>query len=144
MAGKHSVALVIWQQGGQRVLAVLRPNRPDDEFPGMWGLPAVTLRPDEDPPAAAVRCGREKLGMRVAPVAVLGETSGTRGAGRLVLTLVEGRALTWPPQLPTPAEDATVTLYEGWAWKSPDDLRPTAAAGSLCCQLLLELLESEG
>ncbi len=141
MAGKRSVALVIWQQGGERVLAVLRPNRPDDEFPGMWGLPALTLRPGEDPPSGAVRCGREKLGIEVAPVAILGETRGERPAGPLVLTLVEARALSWPPRLPDPALDPRVTLYEGWAWKRPEELRPTAEAGSLCCRLLLECVE---
>lgn len=141
MAGKHAVALVIWQQGGERVLAVLRPNRPDDEFPGLWGLPAVTLGPGEDPPSAAVRCGRQKLGLEVAPMAVLGEKDGERAGGRLVLTLVEARALRWPPRLPIPSSDSTVTLYEAWAWKRPEELRRTAEAGSLCCQLLLECVE---
>lgn len=141
MARKHSVALVIWQQGGERVLAVLRPHRPDDEFPGLWGLPAVTLLPGEDAPSAAVRCGRQKLGLEVAPLAVLGEKEGERPEGRLVLTLVEARPLRWPPRLPDPTSDTSVTLYEAWEWKRPEELRITAEAGSLCCQLLLECME---
>ncbi|MCS7296271.1 MAG: NUDIX hydrolase [Chloroflexota bacterium] len=143
MAGKRSVAIVIWRQGGEQVLTVLRPHRPDDELRGKWGLPAVTLRPAEDAPAGAVRCGREKLGIEVAPVAVLGEARAERASGPIALTLVEARALSWPPNLPDPATNPEVTLYEAWDWKRPAELRPTAEAGSLCCRLLLELVEED-
>ncbi len=142
MADKHSVAIVIWDRGAGRVLSVLRPNTPDDELPGLWGLPAVTLRSGEDPPVGAVRCGREKLGLEVAPIAVMGETEAERPSGRICLTLVEARALTWPPRLPERSPEIKTTLYDAWAWKYPEELRQTADAGSLCCRLLLERIES--
>src|SRR2546428_6847354 len=57
---KHSVAVMIFN--GDKVLSVRRPDD-DDELPGVWGLPAGTLRPSETINDLIGRIGRDKLGV---------------------------------------------------------------------------------
>src|SRR5207247_6043050 len=57
---KHSVAVMIFN--GNKVLSVRRPDD-DDELPGVWGLPAGTLRPSETIKELIGRIGRDKLGV---------------------------------------------------------------------------------
>ncbi|MFB6241066.1 MAG: NUDIX domain-containing protein, partial [Gemmatimonadota bacterium] len=51
-------------RGGDRetVLAVRRPED-DEDLPGHWGLPAASLREDEEWEEAVLRTGPEKLGV---------------------------------------------------------------------------------
>src|SRR5215510_3004542 len=62
---KHSVAVMIFN--GDKVLSVRRPDD-DDELPGVWGLPAGTLRPSETIKDLIGRIGRDKLGVELTPV----------------------------------------------------------------------------
>ena len=62
MPRKRSVALAAWGEEG--LLLVLRPQD-DPEFPGAWGLPAVSLQGEETLEEAALRVAREKLGAEV-------------------------------------------------------------------------------
>jgi ADP-ribose pyrophosphatase YjhB (NUDIX family) len=50
---------VVVRRNDGHVLAVKRPNEPDEELPGVWGLPATTLRDGESPAVAVVRIGSE-------------------------------------------------------------------------------------
>ena len=62
---KISVSLAIHRVGdNSRVLVVRRPDD-DDEFPGMWGLPAASCRDGETLEEAAHRVGVDKLGVRL-------------------------------------------------------------------------------
>ena len=62
MPVKRSVALAVTQgRDLSRVLLVQRPED-DEEFPGIWGLPAGTCGPGESLRAAARKIGNLKLG----------------------------------------------------------------------------------
>ena len=54
---------------GDQILAVRRPED-DDELPGIWGLPAATLR-GETVEDVIARIGRDKLGVKLTPVRLL-------------------------------------------------------------------------
>ncbi|PYS35639.1 MAG: DNA mismatch repair protein MutT, partial [Acidobacteria bacterium] len=62
---KHSVAVMIVRR--DQILAVRRPED-DDELPGIWGLPAATLRGGETVEDVIARIGRDKLGVKLTPV----------------------------------------------------------------------------
>src|SRR5438067_13222420 len=62
---KRSIAVMIFQ--GDKVLSVRRPDD-DNELPGIWGLPAGTLRPSETVEDLITRIGRDKLGVKLTAV----------------------------------------------------------------------------
>jgi 8-oxo-dGTP diphosphatase len=59
---KRSVALAAW--GAEGLLLVKRPEE-DPEFPGVYGLPAVSPQEGESLEEAARRVAREKLSTEV-------------------------------------------------------------------------------
>jgi ADP-ribose pyrophosphatase YjhB (NUDIX family) len=118
---KHSIAVMIFQ--GDEVLSVRRPDD-DDELPGIWGLPAGTLRPSETVEELITRIGRDKLGVKLNPVRKV-----TSGRQMRALYLLEMEL--WEASMSgTPS-------HQNWRWAKIDSLRPGAAAGSLCCQLAI-------
>jgi hypothetical protein len=119
---------------GGRGLAVRRPPD-DDALPDVWGLPAATLRPDEDWEAAVRRLGREKLGVALEPGAELREGTLERPSYLLHMKLYEARIARGEPSVPQPA--AGVTQYVDWRWAAPGELVSGARRGSLCCRLFL-------
>jgi ADP-ribose pyrophosphatase YjhB (NUDIX family) len=134
---KRSVSLAVHDADG-RVLQVQRP--PDDEdLPLAWGLPAASLRPGEDWRAAVERAARDKLGVAVEPLLVLGQGHLDRPGYRLMMRLYEARLVEGEPSVPQPAPD--VTQYVAWRWGRAADLEPAAAAGSLCSRLYLRWRE---
>lgn len=139
MAGRLAVAVAVFEdKDRKRVLVVKRPEEPGEEFAGMWGLPAATLAPDEKPEGAARRLGRQKLGLTLEVSSVLAEGTQERDGDQVSMILYSAWAQDWPPKL-HPPESGDVTYYTEWLWAEPDVLLPTAEAGSLCCQLLLEV-----
>lgn len=135
---KESVSVAVFRSGRSEVLAVLRP--PDDEdLPDVWGLPAATLRPGEEPEDAVRRAGREKLGVELASPVLLQVGEGERPDYRLRMSLYtadisEGR--------PAPRRDVEdVTRYVACAWTNPIRLREAARQGSLCSRLCLRELD---
>ena len=66
---KRSVSLVI--DGPEGLLLVRRPDD-DEDLPGVWGLPAVTLAENESEEDAVRRAGRDKLGVEVRPLRAIG------------------------------------------------------------------------
>jgi ADP-ribose pyrophosphatase YjhB (NUDIX family) len=127
---KHSVSLVIDGPGG--LLLVRRPEG-DESLPGEWGLPAATLRPGEGEEEAVRRAGRDKLGVEVRPLRVLGEASAERPAYRILMRdwAVE---IAGEPVVPQPGEG---TQYESLRWGDAAELVPAARRGSLCARVLL-------
>jgi hypothetical protein len=123
---KHSVAVVAFRAG--QVLSVRRPDN-DDELPGIWGLPAGTLREFESTAALIHRIGRGKLGAEVVPVRLLAQGTQERPNYVLEMELWEVR-IKGDPILPE------------WKWAAVDVLRPGADSGSLCCRLALQALAS--
>jgi 8-oxo-dGTP diphosphatase len=137
---KRSIALLV-RSGPEDILVVRRP--PDDEdLPDAWGLPAGSLRPGETWKEAARRAGREKLGVRLRPGAVLREGELERDAYRLRMRLYEASIEAGEPAVPQPVPG--VTQYAAWAWAPPSRLEDAAARGSLCSRLALAWRDREG
>jgi 8-oxo-dGTP diphosphatase len=119
---KHSVALLI--RKGDEILAIRRPDD-DDELPGVWGLPAGTIRGGETVQDLINRIGREKLGVNLKPLRVLSQGAQDRTKYRLEMELWEV-SMEGNPVNPE------------WKWATVDLLRPGMAAGSLCCELAIK------
>jgi len=135
---KEAVAAVIYQQGeAARLLVVRRPEGPQEELPGIWGLPAATLSPAEGPADALRRLGRQKLGLALEPVRLLAWGCQEREGYILHMWLYEAIPDRPEPTLAPPGSD-NVTRYTDWRWAEPEALREGAQHGSLCCQLLLQ------
>ena len=128
---KHSVSLVI--EGPAGLLLVRRPEG-DESLPGAWGLPAATLRPGEGEEDAVRRAGRDKLGVEVRPLRVLGEGSAERPAYRILMRNWEVEIAAGEPVVPQPGEG---TQYESLRWGHAAELVPAARRGSLCARVLL-------
>ena len=122
------------------VLLVRRPDD-DDEFPGIWGLPAASCRDGEGAMAAAQRIGVSKLGTQIEIGHEMGVGSQEREAYVIEMTLLEA-FLADCSHITLPRKGAEgqlrgVTVYTAFRWGPPSDLSGSAAAGSLCSQLLL-------
>jgi 8-oxo-dGTP diphosphatase len=125
---KRSVSLVI--EGPEGVLLVRRPDD-DESLPGVWGLPAASLRERESERDAVVRAGRDKLGVEVEPLRPIGADAGMCDWA-VRITVGE-------PSVPQPAGG---TQYVDWRWGSAEELAPAARAGSHCARALLRALGS--
>lgn len=145
MARELAVAVAVFRGRERRqVLAVRRPDEPGEELPGVWGLPAATVGPEESPEEAVRRLGRQKLGLELEPVAVLAEGQQDRGGGTLSMLLYEARARGLPPRLRRPRDPTGVTYYTDWKWAEPGELLPAAQRGSLCSRLFLQAAGKAG
>jgi 8-oxo-dGTP diphosphatase len=120
---KRSVSLVI--EAPEGLLLVRRPDD-DETLPGVWGLPAVSLAPGESEEDAVRRAGRDKLGVEVRPIRLLGQ-DGT-------MSDWQAEILSGEPSVPQPGPH---TQYTDLHFGEPDDLVPAARQGSLCCRVLL-------
>jgi ADP-ribose pyrophosphatase YjhB (NUDIX family) len=129
---KRSISLVIEAPAG--VLLVRRPDD-DESLPGVWGLPAASLREGERERDAVLRAGREKLGVEVEPLRLVGEDEGDLVSMRdWAVRIVRGT-----PEVPQPGEG---TQYVSLRWGNAAELAPAARAGSLCARVLLRAVGS--
>jgi 8-oxo-dGTP diphosphatase len=136
-APKCSVAAVVRRDaGGPEFLAVLRPPG-DDPLADVWGLPAVSLLPGELPEAGLRRVGREKLGVELEPVSMLGIRRADRGEYELILMDIEARVVSGEPSVHGASSTATCYVDQRWTDDLPL-LAPAARRGSLCCRILLD------
>ncbi|HEY7600206.1 MAG TPA: NUDIX domain-containing protein [Candidatus Limnocylindrales bacterium] len=133
---KRSVSLVIEGPGG--VLLVRRPDD-DDSLPGLWGLPAASLREGEPEHAALLRVGRDKLGVSVEPLHPIGEAEEERPDHRIAMRDWAARISAGEPSVPQAAQG---TQYVDWRWGDPAELAPAARAGSVCARVLLRSVGS--
>jgi ADP-ribose pyrophosphatase YjhB (NUDIX family) len=134
---KRSVSLVI--EGPAGVLLVRRPDD-DDSLPGLWGLPAASLREGESEHEALVRAGHEKLGVEVEPLRPIGEEEEAERAGyRIAMRDWAATIAAGEPEVPQAGEG---TQYVEWRWGDPAELAPAARAGSVCARVLLRALGS--
>jgi 8-oxo-dGTP diphosphatase len=125
---KRSVSLVI--EGPAGILLVRRPDD-DESLPGVWGLPAASLREGESERDAVLRAGREKLGVEVEPVTPVGAEATMRDWS--------ARIIDGEPAVPQPFEG---TQYVELRWGDHSQLAPAARAGSLCARALLRAVGS--
>ena len=133
---KRSVSLVI--EGPAGVLLVRRPDD-DDSLPGLWGLPAASLREDESERDALLRVGRDKLGVTVDPLRPIGEEEAERPRYRIAMRDWAARIVAGDPSVPQAGEG---TQYAEWRWGDPAELAPAARAGSVCARVLLRSVGS--
>ena len=112
-------------EGPQGLLLVRRPDD-DEDLPGAWGLPAVSLAPGESEEEAVLRAGRDKLGVEVEPVERVGRER--------TMTDWEARIVSGEPAVPQPGPH---TQYSELRFGEPADLVAAARRGSLCCRVLL-------
>jgi ADP-ribose pyrophosphatase YjhB (NUDIX family) len=133
---KRSVSLVI--EGPAGVLLVRRPDD-DESLPGVWGLPAASLREGESEREALLRAGRDKLGVELEPLRPIGVDEADRTDHRVVMRDWAARITAGEPAVPQAGEG---TQYVEWHWGDPAELRPAARAGSACARVLLRALGS--
>ncbi len=133
---RRAVAAVVRRDDGL-VLAVRRPDEPGEELPGVWGLPATTLRPGEPLEDGLRRLGREKLGVDLTPLRALADGEQRREGYALRMTLYEA-SMAGEPRLPPRTPEAAGTLYQALDWLPAESFGEAADRGSLCCRLLLE------
>ena len=133
---KRSVSLVI--EGPAGVLLVRRPDD-DDSLPGLWGLPAASLREGESEREALLRVGRAKLGVEVEPLRPIGEDEAERTEHRIAMRDWAARVVAGEPAVPQAGEG---TQYVELRWGKPAELEPAARAGSVCARVLLRSLGS--
>jgi 8-oxo-dGTP pyrophosphatase MutT (NUDIX family) len=112
-------------EGPGGLLLVRRPDD-DESLPGVWGLPAASLFEGESEEEAVRRAGREKLGVEVDSLQVVGR-EGT-------MTDWEVRIVAGRPSVP---QYARGTQYTELRWGDPSELVPAARQGSLCSRALL-------
>ena len=138
-AVRRAVAAVVRRDDGL-VLAMRRPDEPGEELPGVWGLPAVTLREGESPEEGVRRLGREKLGVALTPLRALADGEQRRDGYTLRMTLYEASLTGEPSASGGPRRDAgaAATLYDALDWLPDASFAEAAARGSLCCSLLAE------
>ncbi|HSJ32077.1 MAG TPA: NUDIX domain-containing protein [Longimicrobiales bacterium] len=143
---KRSVAVVVRHHADPaRVLLVQRPDD-DEDLPGVWGLPAASLVDGETALEAALRAGREKLGVMLDVMDVLNEGAHLREAYRLEMQLLDARIVSGTPRVDVAvheyeADGAGVrgrTRYQAWRWGVITELQEAADLGSLCSRLALE------
>ena len=134
---RHAVAAALRRDDGL-TFAVQRPNEPGEELPGIWGLPAVTLRDGETIEQGIRRLGAEKLSIELTPLHALAEGEQQRDDYVLRMTVYEASAGGEPTLPPRPPE-ATSTLYVDTDWLPVEAFQEAADKGSLCCQLFLAL-----
>lgn len=119
------------------VLAVQRPDEPGEELPLVWGLPATTLREGEADEEAVRRIGREKLGVELRPLRVVGLGEQERLDYTLRMTVYEA-SLAGEPRLPDRDGATGSTQYVALDWLPAASFREAADRGSLCCRVFLE------
>jgi hypothetical protein len=119
---KHSVAVMIVQ--GKLILSTRRAED-DSELPGIWGLPAGTIRGTETVEDVILRIGRDKLGVTLQPVRLAARGAQDRPNYRIEMEL-------WEVSM------QGIPSCREWQWATLDLLLPGSAAGSLCCQLALQ------
>ena len=140
---KQSVSLAVFAReipGGSDgpVILVRRPEQ-DEDFPGMWGLPAASCLLGETPEEAAERAGLQKLGAPIEALEPLVSGEQQRPGYTLKMTLYGARLAGPEPSLEGQRNDPSgLTFYTEWRWGWPGELRESAQLGSLCCRLLLD------
>jgi ADP-ribose pyrophosphatase YjhB (NUDIX family) len=136
MIAKRSIALLIRRDDdSDDVLLVQRPHD-DEDLPDVWGLPAASRADGESAATAAIRAGRDKLGIDLEPGRVLNDGARDRAGYRLEMQLLAATIRGGTPAVRIPPDGTTA--YQAWRWGPMSALRAAAGRGSLCSILALE------
>jgi ADP-ribose pyrophosphatase YjhB (NUDIX family) len=131
---KKAIAFVIYNKDRTRFLAVKRPAD-DEDLPNLWGLPAGSLKSGETFENAVLRSGREKLGVELRILKMIGEGRIERKKYILRMKEYDAEIIRGKPKVPQPVRG--VTQYQDWKWATPEELREAAEKGSLCSRIFL-------
>ncbi len=136
-AGKptvSSVAIVVKDDSGR--LLVVKRDENDEDLPGVWGLPAATIRSHESPEEAALRAGTMKLGVALRILGFAGDETLDQGAHINHLREYDAEIVEGTPKVPQ--ADHTVSQYADLQFTSdPAILFEAARRGSLCSRIYL-------
>jgi len=112
-------------EGPEGLLLVRRPDD-DEDLPGVWGLPALSLEPGESEQHGVRRAGHDKLGVEVEPLERVGRDR--------TMTDWKARIVSGEPAVP---QAGPHTQYAELRFGKPSELVPAARLGSLCSRVLL-------
>jgi ADP-ribose pyrophosphatase YjhB (NUDIX family) len=109
----------------------------DDRFPGYWGFPAATKKTEDEPWEATVaRAAKEKLGVEVEILKLLGEETKDRGEYELTLRDYEVKIIEGQPTVPQ--DVLGMTQYTELKWTDDtSEIEKSAAEGSACSNIFL-------
>lgn len=135
---REAVSLVITDDDN-KFLTVKRAVNPNDDLGGVWGLPAVLLKEGESHKDAALRVGRQKLGVDIELGTKIGDSTHERKAYILHLTDYEAKIVKGIPTVPQGQSDQSIIHYAECKFSSdPAILLKAAKKGSQCTQIFLE------
>src|SRR5690606_40432601 len=103
---KCSVAAVVRSPAHPGAFLAVRRPPDDDRLPNVWGLPAVTLARGELPEDGLRRVGREKLGVELEPLRMIGIAAADRGSYQLILMDIEANLQAGAPDVNRAVTDA--------------------------------------
>src|SRR5262249_6534810 len=132
-------AYVILRAGHSPAEFLVVKRSPNDRyFPGLWGLPAGTLRKRESYEDAIRRTAKHRLGSEVEGLGERAAGTSDRGTHALEMRLYEARIVAGGPRIGE--VDPEGHGYTEVRWAGPGVLRPARERGSLCCRLVAEWL----
>lgn len=131
---KESIALFFKDEQGR--FSAVKRSMDDDSLPGVWGLVGGSLRDSESPEDTVKRSAKDKLGIEVEVLRLVGEDSIDRGEYINHLREYEVKVLSGHP---APVQyDPTVSKYADFTMSDdPEILRDAAEKGSLCSRIYL-------
>jgi len=132
---KYAVALVIYNEDKSKYLIVKRPDD-DDSLPGHWGFPALTKKSGMSWEDTVFEAARNKLGVEIDIVKMIGEEKSDRGDYYLILRDYEVKVTSGVPKVPQ--KDTTNTQYVEYIFTDEvEELKKSARSGSLCSAIFL-------
>lgn len=134
---RFSIAAVVRNPSNPKEILAVKRDPNDKSFPGVWALPAVTIKESELPENAVRRIGSEKLNTDINPVRLVGVGSANRGEYESVMMDIEAELVGGEPAV----KDAVTSgsKYVDQKWTSDYSIFIDAAKqGGLCDRVLLK------
>ncbi len=132
---KNAISYVIYTEDRSKFLIVKRPDD-DENLPGAWGLPAGSVKEDESFEKATLRSGKQKLGVKLKIIKLIGEDQTEREKYILNMKEYEAEIVHGKPKAPQPIKG--ITQYQAIKWGTSEDLHEAVSKGSLCCKMYLD------
>jgi len=132
---KYAVFYVIKNlEDENKFVAVKRPED-DEDLPGVWGLPAGSVKEDESFEEACIRLAKKKLGVDIKILKFIGRGNIDRKeyilhGEEFLVEIVAGN-------INVNQEEITGTKYADWKWALSEDLKEASSKGSLCSSIYL-------
>ena len=135
----YAISLVIYHSlDRSKVLQCLRPKE-TPICPDQWGLVGGLIQDEETSEAAAIRAGRDKLGVDISLIKQLGYDSKRTGGKVLRMYQYEAEIINGTPSVPQ--EQGMGTQYQELRWETKEGLRPALNGGSLCSKIFFNVAD---